>query len=1041
MLAITGITAIGLANGQTEERNQSVSLPESGFVGDVFDIPKYVEGGRTADIRILSPDGIIYGGNKLSMTVAGVYTVTYSIEGKTVKTVKCLCKYRATDFFEVNDFAEIIGIGDLEHIKKYEDKFPAGKKPLVRGVKATVSKGAQIDFTKVIDFTERTLDDSLIEFAVEPREEGIADLGQIILTFTDVSNTNKFIKITVSDGGLDGVSWGGTSYIRAGANGQIEGGIDYGENGEMQFNTATIYGSPIPTSLRAEYFKPDGDGTPEFIANGQHDLTVKLFYDSKQNALYSANGCGQYYGQPYLIADFDDLATYGGSVWSGFSSGKTKLSITFDRFQNQSGSIIFKDIDGIDLSLEEFSDEEAPELEIEFNDQLVMPNSKVGNTYKLFSAVAPDFFDGNVKVETKVIYENVTNGKTYDVPVLNGEIITDKVGKYVVTYTAKDRFGNVASEQFAFYCYSEEEEITVDGVIESLTANVYDEITIQDVDELTARGGFGFLNITAEVYSPRGKRITPDKLGRFKATMLGDYTVNYIATDFFGTQGVTTATIHVEPVTTPIFTSRITLPEVVIEGFSYKLPKATAIVCSGKNMQIKESKVKVFVDGVEIVEKKDEDRVFVAPNADFVKVEYRAYYIGSNEYESQIFNIPVIDGKESKDQTVYFYDKDERVTVSEQKEYVELSFNEDSSVLFANLLNNRVFELSAIYDMLTTSYSAMRIVLSDLATNEVSVTFKLELTSSGIALSLPGGEASIPLAYKEGLFAVKYQHKKRMVYDVNDKPCAIVTEDDEGREFWGFSGGVYMRIFFDGVEGASSVKLCSLNGQELGYRKENKDQASDTVAPEINVIGEYVYKHNLGEEITVYNASAFDVLSQVTELTVKVVDPDGQIVLNPIETDKSYSFKLSKTGDYRIIYEAYDLYGNKTHIDDILIGSSDTTLPIYRFDASFDKYYRVGASITLPEVDVSDNCSTAYCDIFVELPSGEIRLLINYADGKTTSFLDLENGKYPNDFKVNETTFKLLEEGVYKVFIMIYDEAFNSQVFEYEFMAVGGQDE
>jgi len=987
------------------DNNRVIELPKNGLIGECYDIPEFfteIDGESVqADVRILAPDGNVYSGTQLKPTMAGQYVVEYVVNGEVVKAETCLIQRRATDFFSVNKFAQVQGIS----------RYRYHGNPYFTGVKVNVQAGAEITFEREIDMTNKSKNDIFFEAIIEPSKYLEIDYGQMILTFTDVEDDTKTMTIVASDGHLDSLTSGGVAYVRAGCNGQSIGGLEKKPNGSFVFNTTDIYGSIAPFSFRAQTF----DGDPNY------DYSLGLSYDSEEKALYLKNGTGENYGKQYMVADFDDPTIFGGAVWDGFTSGKVKLTVTFDKVQTDNGSIIFKQIDGIDLGQQYLFDDVAPELSIDLNGEKTVPNSSLGNTYTVFNATAKDFYDAEVPVLTEVKYENLSTGNSYDVFMQDGKFVTDKVGKYTITYTAKDLSGNSTQEELSFYCYGNSDKIVLENVDEEQTVSVFDKVTIVGESGVSATGGNGNLHVECAVYAPNGQEVVLQN-NTFVAEVVGDYKIVYTATDYFGVEAKEESIVHVSAIERAVFLAEPSLPEVLISGFHYALPKAEAKTCAGSNVQ--DAVVETYVNGEKV------EGSFVAPESGSVQVEYRAYLAGSTEnYEPITKTISVVNGNGGKDQAAYFYDGAGKVSAEVVENGVKLKANESGFVSFANKLNGEVFEFTANYDATKVNFSKMRVVLFDAENSGVSVTFRLVFSANGVTVGLPGTEMSA-LASKGTTFALKYNNKQCVLNDVNNNVNNFVREDDNGDEFAGFSGAVFMKVYFDEVVGDSELTVQSLNAQAFGSKR-----TKDNVDPQIAIQGEYLYKRKVGDTLTVYAAKAYDVLNEVVDFTVSVTAPDGSILLNKASPDQEHEVVLNKQGIYKIIYTAKDSAGN-----DVRGGGSveagDISKPTLSVNGSVAKSYKVGAAVELPKVTVTDDTGTAYCDIFVELPTGEVRLLVHYENDKRVSYLSTLDEHYPHSFKVNENAFKAEKAGNYVIRIMAYDDAYNYVLQEYVFTAV-----
>ena len=1005
-LAVSATVTSGvlIANAINEE-NTGIELSENGLIGECYDIPDFfvdMDGESVrAEVRILAPDGNVYSGRQLKPTMAGQYTVEYVVNGEVVNRETCLIQRRATDFFSVNKFAQVQGITQYRYLDD----------PYFTGVKVNVQTGAEITFEREIDMTNKSKNDIFFEAIVEPSKQLEIDYGQLILTFTDVEDDTKTMTVVASDGHLDSLTSGGIAYVRAGCNGQAIGGRERRSNGSYAFNTTDIYGSIAPFSFRAQ----------TFAGETRYDYSLGLSYDSEEKALYLRNGINDAYGQRFMIADFDDPTIFGGAVWDGFTSGKVKLTVTFDKVQTENGSIIFKQIDGVDLGQQYLVDDAAPVLSIHLNGEKSAPNSALGNTYTVFDATARDFYDAETPVFVDVKYENLSTGNSYDVFVENGKFVTDKVGKYTIVYTAKDLSGNCAQEEVSFYCYGESDAIIIENTDEPQTVSVFDEITIVGVAGVSATGGNGKLAVSCIVYAPDGQEIAL-RNNTFVPEMVGDYKIVYTAKDYFGVEAKEEVVVCVEAIERAVFLTQPTLPEVFIAGFHYLLPNAVAKTCEGNTT--KDAIVETYVNGEKV------EGSFFAPQSGFAEVEYRAYLSGNTgSYETITKTIAVVNGNSGKDQAAYFYDETGTIVPEVVDNGVKLKASKSGVVSFANKLNGESFEFTANYDATKVNFSKMRVVLFDAERSDVSVTFRFAFSANGVNIGLPGAEMSV-LATKGTTFALKYNNKQCVLNDINNNVNNFVRLDDKGNAFTGFSGGVFMKIYFDEVSGDSEIVVQSLNAQAFGTKR-----TKDNVAPQISIGGEYLYKRKVGDTLTVYPATAYDVLNEVVEFTVSVTAPDGSILLNKATPNQAYEVMLSMRGIYKIVYTAKDAVGNDVR-GGSTVEAGDVNEPTLTVEGTIAKLYKVGDTVELPKVIVADDTSTAYCDIFIELPTGEVRLLVHYENDKKVSYLSKLDEHYPHSFKVNENAFKVETAGDYVIRIMAYDAAYNYVLREYAFTVV-----
>lgn len=998
VLSVGGLVAYAAI----EAEQGNATLPDTAFVGDKIDIPSYTHDGKNADSYVVAPNGEAFFGKKLTVTQTGVYKIEYRIDGVTVKSHKIVVATRPSDMFSVNKLAQITGkttYSYLEDTKKFT------------GVGFDVNAGGEIVFERTMDMTNRSKNDSLLQFVVIPTDSLSRDYGQVILTFTDVEDPSNYVRVTVSSGRVDGNTGNGhISYVRVGANGQTAGGYQQ-LNSRYFFNTSEIYGTPC-------FFSFEGNCAG---SKTSYDYCADIRYDSESKAFYVPSCINSVpYGKLWLVADLDDANVFGANAWHGFTSGKAKLTVTFDRFVTKTGHILFNEIDGIDLSVDQIDDVEAPTISVDLNGETKAPNSFVGATYTVFDAVAKDFYDENCVVRSRVLYnDNSNNDKWYDVSVKDGKFVTDKIGKYKIVYTATDKSDNTATAEVQFVCVQKPYEISFGTMPADITATVFDNVDLPDASDIVVRGGNGQLHVTRKVIAPDGTDVDVQN-NSITVEQIGQYQVEFTATDYFGNSQSKSVKLTVGGFSGANFVTEPVLPQVMIGGFTYVLPMVRAVVCEGN--RVVNTDVKVFVDGEQLT-----DLSYIAPtDKNSVKIEYRAYE-KSDTYTSFSQIIPVANGNEGKDQTAYFFDKANKITTTQNESSIGFSFSESDSLFFANTLNKATFTAQFYYENASLNFTEMSLKFVDSTNSDVSVTIRIMFTPSGFNVSF-GKSAMVPFATKTdlvgGYFGVNVDFTKGVLRDINEKIIATNTVDDNGNPFDGFGGGAYLTISFGGVKAASKLNVTRINNQPLGYKNTAEDPVGDKVAPELVIDGEYTRKLSLGDTLNVFTAECFDVLGQTKSLVVSVLDPDNQRVLNNMPADKAYSVTLDKVGRYRIIYTMTDSYGNREN-GGATIMVTDSIAPTLEVNASYKQVYKVGKTIELPKFTVSDNLENVYCDISVQLPSSEIRLLTHYANGETTSYLSKTNGVYPNSFKASDTSFVLETAGKYIITVTAYDDNYN----------------
>ena len=973
----------------------SSPLAETVNIGDVVQVPDYyveLDGKLVkATANILTPDGTVFAGSRFTVNKGGRYVVEYVVNNTVVHTEDCLAVMGAAEMFSVNALASVEGIMEYPYLPENE---------AFKGVGVNVYPGAVVSFDRDIDMTDFSKNEVFFEATVSPKVQGETDFQQMILTLTDSEDSASYFRITITDGHADGGTAKHVVFINGAANGQTAGGYNYDDTTRAPYwQPKNIYGTSIVSSFRAE------------TQNGYSDYSIKLYYDSAEKAIYTTR-----YGTKSLVVDFDDPVIFGGNVWDGFDSGKANLKVSFANVNTKGGQVIFNQIAGISLREENIIDGVAPELTVDLGEETKAPNALLGTQYKIFPCKAEDFFDANVKVTASVVYENVFNGTVSDVLVQNGTFVTDKLGKYTIRYVATDYSGNQSIKEVSFECIAEAEAITFTKIPSDFSASIFDCVRVPSVNEIRAFGGNGKLNMSVKAFAPDGKEVEMTDFA-FIPQQLGTYKVVYTATDYYGVSASSTLQVEVLAEDKTLFMNDIVLPKLLITGFTYTIPTIEAKTCY--QGVVSDCKMKYVVNGKTL----DSTRTFqVEDTAAQVEVVCCALTESGVECDTLSKEITVVDGQQGKDQAAYFYNGDGNLNIVETMTSVDLIATADASAEFANKLKGSGFALGVNYLAEDVKFNTFNVTLTDTQTGNISVTFAFEISSNGVKITAPFGQpTTFPVA--NGYFKMGFDCESAIVSDANGLPVTFVEKDDLGNPFVGFGDSLYATFSFKGVRDKSKLSLSLLNNQSLGFRSKNEEEIGDFKGPEIKILGDLPVKVGLNSEITVYAAEAFDVLNQALVPTVEVQSPSGAVIIKEAVADKDIKIKATEVGSYRVVYVAYDSQGQRTRMGQ-LINVVDSIAPSLEVNFS-DVTKAVGDTITLPTVTASDDSGTVYYDVFLSLPSGEVRMLLHSENGTLTSYLNGEDKTYPASFKVSDTEFKLETKGRYVLTVMAYDDNYN----------------
>jgi hypothetical protein len=195
---------------------------------------------------------------------------------------------------------------------------------------------------------------------------------------------------------------------------------------------------------------------------------------------------------------------------------------------------------------------------------------------------------------------------------------------------------------------------------------------------------------------------------------------------------------------------------------------------------------------------------------------------------------------------------------------------------------------------------------------------------------------------------------------------AKIESWNNGTKFEGFTDGtMVVRIEVQDVSGKTKLSLRKVNNQ--GFYTETigdmKQPFSDYSAPVLTVLGEYKTRYNLGDNVTLYPATAFDVLKANANLTLTVKKPNGELYYKgSAEAEKK--LLLTEYGDWIITYSTHD--GNDWFAteEQYILRAVDNIPPIITGEISLPKQLELNTEYVFPMADVFDNV-TQECKYYV----------------------------------------------------------------------------
>lgn len=1015
LLAIV-IVCLSLIGSFCLRDTQVVSASEGGYktiyVGDVIEAAdytvSYAGGGAKAEgLTAVYPSGGVYGGKSFIVEQAGNYEVTYyaTVKGSRVENTERYVALRQSKDLLYSTDGATIGYGKFE--------VPSSPYPLTKqtyGAMATFKAGTSVVFSTTIPTEKLTADYNIIDMIVVPSVFKETDFERLTVVITDAQDADNYVEVVInSSNAVDGD--GQVSYVRAGANGQQIGGYEGSTYHTMG------YGTQVEHSFRGLGRSAEDRKN---VTLSEQSITIAL--DHAERKVY----CGPMTyidTSNFMVNDLDDPANYKGNPWGGFTSDEVTVKLVASAFTKASGTVLVKSFGDYNLS-KDIVDELAPQITVQCVEDEPLPIATVGMEFPILPFTVKDALD--TKVHTDVyVYYLASETKKINVSNNGKSFIPKYVGEYEIVYRAEDYSGNVSEASVVISAGAKAPQIFMSLGEEELSAKVYDTVEILEAANVKVFGGHGYLQVERDVYSPSGARL--DVEDTLLLTELGAYKVVYKASDYLGAVQYGVVTVNAEATEKPTFVEAPFFDKVLIKGFRYTLTQPLVIEVDGDKVVSLPSTV--YINGEAVT-----GDSFVA-DGETVEIKYVAE--GVSGVSELAISRTVVDTEQGKYQSRYFQAEGDMQAI-DAKDYVELAFTGASSVEFIKELYTRGFSFEFSYEkeveseedvpptkVNTANFNSMTVILTDATNRGLSVVlnFTYDIAENAWMLQVNGKGSKVAFATGKAAFKFTYSYENLGIMDNSGILAAKIKEYTNGEPFNGFSQSVYFRLAFDGVTEASSIRLTKLCNQVLGHKKSDIEYAKDDIRPVIFLNEEFQIRQQLGSEAKIPTATAYDVLGQISSLTVTVKNAAGNTLVSGSATE-SVKLTLSEAGTYEVFYKAVDSNGKSTEISYILY-VYDETAPTLTVNGSLRSEYKIGDKISIPTYSATDNNGNYYVQVELILPNNEVRLLQYNENGVVTSLLSKDNELYNNSFKADDNTFIVEEAGEYILRFVAYDEYYN----------------
>ena len=835
----------------------------------------------------------------------------------------------------------------------------------VTGQMITLTNNTQVVYDKIIDLSDnrfddtlsdRTQNDPLVEFIVQPNQIGKADMTALYVTFTDIYDPDNYISVRIKY-----MDYNPTiTLLRTRATGQNWLAYHYEfVSGDVLIHNATSHedGGLVSSANFTQTIT-----NREFVQN-----SMKLYYDDDALSIYAqswqtVSGDGKK-EIPFLLRDYsttDQFLSGGDKPWRGWTTGEVRMTMYAVGVSGTANVMLMK-LDGEDLSNPYVPDDAAPIIAFnDLQDENNVPKAEVNTPYKLFDAQWRDLYSKVVKENVAVYFGDK------EVAVEDGAFVPEQTGTYTIVYTASDSYGNTAEKRIRVEAISIAEKPTITLLETFAETAVFGQRVY--IPAFIGEGGVG--GVTTSVQVTCGGEPIDVEYGSFICSKEGTYTVKLTATDYIGSQS--SKILRIRNVTVgerPVFDeTSIVLPKTFIEGDTYTFPtyQADYYTAVGSCEKIT-AKIEVTdANGTQVVEGGK-----YTPKASEAVTEATIRFIFAKGDKETVVEktlpIRVVANKVAQYLTQYYvYNNAE---INAVKEGVFFTAQEDVEAMqFAfvrPIAENQLFFRLAM-DETKAQYRSFNLIFKDSVNASQIVVMKIEKADGEYRATINGEVGRYFSISEKGEMEISYHADTYTFTDIFDRKIGEISTYANGKAFAGFdSGYVYLEIEVNDIYGAASIGMASIANQIMNNNRQ------DSSNPIITINGYLSGSFAPGTAIIIPTATAYDVLGYVGDVQV-TVSLNGKIVKEQTAATAEQTYILGdEYGEYAIEYTVTDTNG-RTAILARYVVAHDETKPSLNFKGEIAKTADVGASITLPAYEIMDNGDKANVkvEIYVMSPSG-----------------------------------------------------------------------
>lgn len=1015
LLSIVGIVLANVRTLLASESDFVLSQTEYNteyVVGDTVTVTDETISFESEDYQtkksVIMPDGTSKTCDSFVITQTGKYQIVYKakIDNKVVtKRINFMAK---SELYSVSHKNSSATYGKSAYLPE-----------TVKGINLSLVSNDTFSFNKVIDLSKLSSQDDIIKFYITPKNVGVAEFAEMVVTLTDIYDTNNQVKFYFSCTLIQSTITWKYLYTTACATGQERTGLlyDYRYQDTGEPNPEMIYldnawfsihsGIPSAVSYTGEVARGDSYVQQYGKANGEVTFAdnyqfIRMDYPEKK--VYTQYGWSKF----NLLTDLDNSAIVGENVWKGFTTGEAVVDISFNGLAASSANVFITDIAGVDLTEFNFVDQTPPFVSVDFGEfeEGNVPVAYLDQAYPLFSAKAIDSIDKELVSTAKVYYNYYGSAKTL-VNIVDGKFTPKRAGIYTIEYSAVDSMGNKGVKCVDITCLDEYNDFKINlSQDRETTSLVSQTIRVADFSLENATGTAKVMVSATLKNDPTVSYILDNEELSFRPFELGEFVIKYEATDFFKTIS-DSYSIMVTKESRPIFANEPIVPRAFIKGSTYTFDKLTAYDYSSGTLNEVETEVWLAKDAG--TAEKLTNNLYTVGNESEVTLTYKA--TTADGVAEKTYTIPVIDVslgvQEALDSTKYFMGEGFTTSATEYYVKVQKDYTAQTAKFgFINkiLLSKCEVDFSFIEEL--NNFATISMVLTDLADTQKQVVISFAKNGNIVTISVNGSGEYVLEDTVDIMLDYDYTND---ILNINVDEIAI-DMSKHGITPKSFSTPLtWLDFEFDGIatDKAVGIGISNIMGQifsNLPY---------DLVRPaiyETDTAGRLFAK---GDKVTLYPIYFVDAIdpnpsakfSVSIDGKYNVYSEDGILLKDVTDLTREYVIELEKYGDYDVEYLFTDSYENaQDHGFSITVKDMDA--PEVTIPSSAQTAYVRGDTVSVARPKIKDDSRTS------------TTVYVCNADGVVV--------------EVKSYSFKAEKAGIYTVFYYVLDANNNLTIASYQ---------